>query len=154
MKIKDIRFWQNVNVTLDDGCWEWKLSLLQTGYGQVRRGGKNYSTHRYAYRLEHGDIPDGMCVLHKCDNRKCCRPDHLFIGTHQDNHDDMVAKGRKRWKAPVGSQNGNAKLKECDVLAIKGSLSVGAKGTDLAERFGVSPSTISIIKKGKWWRHV
>lgn len=154
MQIEDMLFWKSVRITLDDGCWEWGLSLLKSGYGQVRRRGKTYSTHRYAYRLEHGSIPDGMCVLHRCDNRKCCRPDHLFLGTYQDNHDDMIAKGRKRWVASPGSKQGNAKLSEDDIPVIRLGLASGQKGIDLARQFGVSPSAISIIKKQKGWTHV
>lgn len=81
-------------------CWEWQLTKDRVGYGRlmVRMGSRDkfrsMSAHRYAYEVFVGEIPEGMNVLHKCDNRACCNPSHLFIGTQQDNMRDMYAKGR------------------------------------------------------------
>lgn len=94
------RFWSKVNKT--DYCWEWTASLLLNtcGYGQFKVGSmldnsrKTVSAHRTSYELCYGAIPRGMLVCHKCDNPKCVRPDHLFLGTHQDNSTDMCLKGR------------------------------------------------------------
>lgn len=77
-------------------CWVWQGSRCRGGYAQIERDGKRILVHRYAYILTHGAVPDGLDVLHKCDNPPCVRPRHLFAGTHQDNMDDMVAKGRSR----------------------------------------------------------
>jgi hypothetical protein len=94
------RFWAKVRK--QDGCWEWHASIFKaTGYGQFALTSTQPETaHRMAWVLTHGYIPDGKYVLHKCDNRKCCNPDHLFLGTPQDNMIDMVAKGRH-----VGTRN-------------------------------------------------
>lgn len=154
LKIEAGSFWENVGAPNKRGCREWKKSLMKSGYGQVRRRGKTYTTHRFSYLLTHGVIPDGLCVLHKCDNRKCCNPDHLFLGTHQDNHDDMIAKGRKRWTPSLGSKQVAAKLREEDVIVIRDKLASGERGKDVAAQFGVSPSAVSLIKRGKGWRHV
>lgn len=83
-----------------NGCWEWLLGKDRVGYGRLkiqlgsRSAFRFSSAHRYAWELWRGPIPDGMNVLHKCDNRACCNPDHLFLGTQQDNMRDMHAKGR------------------------------------------------------------
>jgi hypothetical protein len=102
------RFWAAVDKTNADGCWEWTRARFPSGYGKMQLEGgsrkvpgsrKLEGAHRLAWTLTHGEIPDGLWVLHKCDNRPCCRPDHLFLGTCADNVRDMVAKGRHRFTA-------------------------------------------------------
>jgi len=93
------------SVVIDEttGCWNWTLSKDNAGYGRlkVQMGARDKfrmtSTHRRAYEVFVGDIPKGMCVCHKCDNPSCCNPEHLFIGTHKDNMQDMISKGRQGW---------------------------------------------------------
>lgn len=94
----ELRFWDHV-VTHVDGCWEWLGATHPAGYGLLGRGrtkeGLVRATH-VSWKLNTGeDVPKGMMVLHKCDNPPCCNPDHLFLGTHQDNVDDMLKKGRE-----------------------------------------------------------
>lgn len=152
-------------------CWEWPLSKTAAGYGQLtfRRDGKTHLAyaHRAAFILEFGMIPDGHHVCHKCDNPACFNPAHLFSGTPKDNLSDMARKGRSnagkrfprgdshwsklRGEEVRGSANGNSKLKDSDVLAIRASKEKGAR---LAERYGVSQSTISGLRKGKGWPHL
>jgi hypothetical protein len=92
------RFWANVQK--GDGCWEWQASCLRSGYGQFRVNGRNRPTHQVAWELSNGPIPKdparrrSVCVLHKCDNRRCVNPEHLFLGSHADNVRDCVSKGR------------------------------------------------------------
>lgn len=84
-----------------DKCWPWVGGSLNEGYGCIRLGsshGRIVLAHRAAWAIANGPIPDGLFVLHHCDNPPCCNPAHLFLGTHQDNMDDMVAKGRQSWK--------------------------------------------------------
>jgi hypothetical protein len=77
-----------------DGCWEWAASLNDAGYGQMSVNGVPDRAHRISWHIHRGEIPDGLFVLHKCDNRRCVKPDHLFLGTHADNMRDMSRKGR------------------------------------------------------------
>lgn len=88
------------DVDASTGCWNWRLSKDRIGYGRMkvqlgsRDSFRSTSAHRYAYELWRGHIPQGMNVLHSCDNRQCCNPEHLFLGTQKDNMRDMHAKGR------------------------------------------------------------
>jgi hypothetical protein len=101
------RFWAKVNRRGPDDCWVWTGSTDPRGYGHIWRQGRLVPTHRLSYELNRGPIPDGMCVLHRCDNPPCCNPSHLFLGTKADNAHDMHAKGRahyqRRLRPPEGS---------------------------------------------------
>lgn len=96
--ITELRFWEKVEKT--DGCWNWTACVLKGykgftgGYGLFGIGGKSFLVHRLSWEINNGRIPDGLCVLHTCDNRKCVNPEHLFLGTRGDNARDMVLKGR------------------------------------------------------------
>lgn len=94
------RLYENMTV-LDSGCWIWNGATGSSGYGQIKTFGKYSGTHRLSYELHNGAIPDGLEVMHSCDNRRCINPEHLNIGTHLENMRDMIVKGRK----VVGSPN-------------------------------------------------
>ena len=104
-KSKKARYLICNSLLTKSGCWEWNLSLSGSGYGHAHENRKTKRAHRMSYEIFIGDIPEGMCVCHKCDNTKCINPDHLFLGTHQDNMDDMVIKNRHLNR--VRSQYGN-----------------------------------------------
>lgn len=139
------RFWQRVEKT--DGCWLWTGICSHSGYGQTKyENGKFVSAHRLAYVLTFGPISDGLFVCHRCDNPKCVRPDHLFLGTHQDNMRDSAIKGRRR-----GERNGRAKLSENEVLALRaGKVSV----QELAKLKNISKSALYSAKRGKNWPYL
>lgn len=137
------RFADFIDVDAKGKCWEWNGHILANGYGQFAIAPKVMRTaHRYSYTLFKGEIPEGLCVCHHCDNRKCCNPEHLFVGTHKDNMEDMANKGRRR-----GERNPQAKLSDRDVQLIREFLdrhpsrSGSAKNNPtrfVAEWFGVS----------------
>lgn len=145
-----VRFFSKL-LRIDTGCLEWQGQLNENGYGQVSLhiGDRwvRFYTHRAAYFIDSGVDPADLCVLHRCDNRRCCEREHLFLGTRGDNHADMRQKGR----APRGETHGRCKLTTTDVLEIRAS---GAKGRDLARSFGVSPAQISRIRMAKKWTHI
>lgn len=134
------------------GCWEF-VGAISDGYGTIRYNGRVHKAHRVAWEVENGPIPNDLCVLHKCDNTKCCNLEHLFLGTKKDNSDDMIAKGRdwheSEWVR--GELNGHAKLKEEDVIEIRNLLEKGYTQQFIADEFGVSREAISRIKTGRNW---
>lgn len=143
--------------TFNDDCVEWPLSCNPvTGYGQIStkdEPGGSLATHRIAYEIYKGNIPDLLLVRHTCDNRKCVNPNHLMLGTQNDNIKDMWQRGRqpKYGYDFKGEKNPFSKLKDNQVLEIKkSSLSHNA----LAEIYGVSSSTIGMIKAGETWTHI
>jgi len=121
------------------------------GYGKIKRGGKCLKAHRHAYSEINGPIPKDMIVCHSCDNPSCINPDHLFLGTHKNNSDDKISKGRDRYAIQTGQKNGNSKLTENDVSEIRRLISEGITNKKIAEMFNVTQQNISIIKHKKSW---
>ena len=146
------RFWTKVSKSSDpDGCWEFVglSGKRRSDYAPFSYQGRIMAAHRVSWTLEHGEIPTGMCVCHHCDNRRCVRPDHLFLGTAKDNMQDMVKKGRAT-KANRGSGNGMAKLTEEQVYEIREVCRYGDLKR-LGEKFGVSKSSMYEIRTRKTW---
>lgn len=148
----------SVKVNQETGCWEWQ-KVKRNGYGRLMIGsrtdgtGKSASAHRVSYELFHGDIPAGMEVCHKCDNPCCVNPEHLFVGSKQDNVDDRERKGRNNPQS--GSDNVFSKLTEEIVFSAR--VERAEKGTtfmELAKRFGVSKKTIQNAINGITWKSV
>lgn len=128
------------------GCWEWLGAQNEEGYGIIglgRRGEGVERTHRVTYQHYRGEIPDGLFVLHRCDNRQCCSPEHLFLGTALDNSLDMVAKGR--FSTP------SAKVTEDQVREIRESM---LPSTAIAEKYNLKPRQIRRIRDRSRWKHV
>lgn len=139
-------FWARVGVKDKDECWEWTGYKIKTGYGRLGVHGKNELAHRVAWTLTNGAIPDGLCVLHKCDNPPCCNPNHHFLGTKLDNVTDMRSKGRDNYLN--GEAHGSAKLTTGQVLEI---LAAGKTITssEHAKKYGVSKSCIKHVWSGR-----
>ena len=162
------RLWAKVAKT--DECWEWTGYIKPNGYASLydpHTGTKQY-IHRISWELHNGGpIPDGMMVCHRCDNRRCVRPDHLFLGTARDNVVDQTSKGRNPFqlypeRARVGllvyfktnpgshrgQRNPHAKLSAVDVATIRSSPDNNAT---LSRRFGVTPTCIGQARRGQTW---
>jgi hypothetical protein len=153
----DDRFWKYVEKT--DSCWVWTGLAKTRGYGRISRAIDKkphyFLAHRYSWMLRHGPIPDGQHVLHKCDTPVCVNPDHLFLGTHQENMADMWAKGRQNLKVRQrGEARHNAKLNAESVKEIRRLTAAGERRADIAARFHVSKSLVNQVARGDWWKHV
>ena len=135
-----------------DACWPWLGPIARNSYGITSYyGGRTWwYTHRLAYAMAHGAIPDGQDVCHRCDVRRCCNPAHLFAGSRLDNMRDAMVKGR----TARGRGLPNTKLSEAIVREIRRAAAAGIQGKILASQYGVSPMTVSDILRGKTWRHV
>lgn len=135
-----------------DDCWEWLHGRLPKGYGKIRVNGRDWLAHRLIWTITRGQIPQGMEILHKCDNPSCCNPNHLFLGTQQDNVNDMFAKGRENIVRHDDEHNPNCKLTNAQIVEIRRKYRPGKKrggGTpkQLAAEYGVSPQQIRRIAK-------
>lgn len=144
------RFRTGVDMRGPDDCWPWTKGCLPGGYGALWDGGNNRGTHRIAWELANGPIPDGLWVLHRCDNPPCCNPAHLFLGTQAENDADRTAKGR----STRGDRHPYAKLNSETVREIRQRFADGTRVRDLAAEYGVSPTTLWYAAKGKTWKHV
>lgn len=135
-----------------DACWVWSSCINDGGYGKAKINGKMVLAHRLSHVLLIGNIPEGMHVLHRCDNRVCVNPEHLFLGSHQDNMDDRDTKNRGN--VARGSRLPQARLNEHQVSQIRRLLQQGVTQTVLAEQFNTSQKNISAINCRKRWKHV
>lgn len=144
------RFW--AKVAFGAGCWEWTGGRFSNGYGSLRVGGRRLLAHRVAWEHVFGST-SGLLVLHHCDNPPCVRPDHLFLGTHEDNTRDMDAKHRRVTGTSVGEANGSAKL---TVDQVKWIRTLGTthkvKRRKIADIFHVSLPLVEKILSGRLWR--
>ena len=149
-----VRFLRKVAVGIEPGdCWLWTGAIANSGYGSMMvRTGQTEQAHRLSYELHHGPIPPGKWVLHTCDVRACVAPHHLFLGTRQDNIDDMMDKGRNR--QPSGTASQRAKLSDDDVRAIRAAAAAGERQVDIAARFGITQVNVSWIVLRKGWKHI
>lgn len=128
------KFWRRVDKRGPDDCWEWRGGLTDKGYGQIG--------HRASWEIHNGPIPDGLGVLHRCDNRKCVNPAHLWLGTNADNNADMMRKGRHRVMRKLSAEQALEIFVSTDRVHV------------LARRHGVSAPSIVEIRSGRAWRHV
>lgn len=156
----DERFW--THVARGDGCWEWTGTRRPDGYGVHWNGSRQVRAHRRSWEMANGPLPEGAVIRHSCDNPPCVRPDHLAIGTQQDNLADMTSRGRRvrgerhPWfgQEQRGETNRQAKLTDEQVAHIKGMAAAGHYHDDIAQRYGVTKTNVSYIASDKTWRHV
>ena len=154
------RFWSKVEQIPFHECWEWNACRSRFGHGFVGIPGKktNGLAHRLSWELSVGPIPEGLCVLHRCDNPGCVRPDHLFLGTQADNMKDKAAKGRcgdnSRHHVPRGAGHCRSKVSEAQVSKMREARSGGAKLSELSARYSLSEATVSRICRRGSWKHV
>jgi len=153
-------------------CWSWKAATFDGIRGVVRIAKKNVIASRLSYQLHKAEIPAGICVLHICDNGNCVNPEHLWLGTNQDNTTDMLLKGREskgdlhsikvklsctpesnRRRARPGSLNGRANLTNTGVMEIRAYFSQNCRISDIAHFLAVPKSTINNIVKRHTWKH-
>lgn len=145
------RFWSKCDSSGgDDSCWNWIGGKFSTGRGQFWSKVGSGLAHRYAWEITYGDIPDGLCVCHHCDNMICVNPRHLFIGTHQDNLADRDAKGRQA----RGDRVNTAKLTDKSVIRIRKLAKIGKSYTTLSNQYGVSPETVRAAVLKLTWKHL
>lgn len=155
------RFWVNVGVTNDpEDCWEWMGEIIgsrDSSRGEFWMGGKKHSSSRAAWILAVGPIPDGLWVLHTCDNGRCCNPAHLYLGTAKDNVRDMMERGRARMGLHMrnnprcGEQSSRAILTEVVVQELRAARLTGKSYEQLGREFGISKATVCQVVTGTTW---
>lgn len=141
------RFWAQTH--RENDCIIY-TQAIDKDYGRFSFKSKTYRAHRFSYMIHKGDIPEGYVIRHTCDNKLCVNPDHLLLGTHQDNMIDMVNRNRVKW----GSEAPKAKLSATQVLEILTDWLSGASQTSLAQKYSVSQASIYSIVQGRSWCRV
>ena len=141
-------FWDRVDIRGKDECWEWRGGRQAFGHGRLRVCGRRWLAHRFSYTISFGPIPHGLFVLHKCDNPPCVNPNHLYVGTQNDNVQDRVDRDRSAF----GEDSGKTCLTNEQVFDIQRLYNTGNyTQRDLAARYGVSISCVGNIIDGKRW---
>jgi nitrite reductase/ring-hydroxylating ferredoxin subunit len=135
-----------------DGCWHWTAAWTQrTGYGKFTLSdGSDCDAHRASFKIYKGEIPDGLCVRHTCDNKLCVNPDHLLLGTQAENIKDSVNRGRN----PKGESSGQSKVTEFQVKIMREAYDAGHKVKHIAKYFGLKDAQTYCIVTRKAWAHV
>lgn len=152
MMTRDDRFVSNLKMNDENNCWEWIGSKNNKGYGVFGINGKMKLSHRIIYEKHKGKIPNGLLVLHKCDNTKCCNPEHLYLGNQLTNMDDMHKRNRDN-KAH-GETHVRAKMSEKEVKEIRYKFNQGMTILKLSQLYPISYHSIWCICRNKTWKHV
>jgi len=144
------RFLSKFTQGSEDECWEWQAAIADTGYGLIRFNGKSTGAHRVSYLHFVGDIPDGLWVLHRCDNRRCVNYHHFFLGDREANRADMISKNRQ----PHGDDHWNSKIPVRDVPRIFTLRKAGMIQKEIGAMFGVGADQICRILNGERRQHL
>ncbi len=144
------RFWSYVDRRGSDECWPWKAGLFKGGYGQFRLGKHKVKAHRCAYELSAGPIPIGLRALHRCDNRPCCNPAHLYAGTDKDNARDRVERGGQARLR--GESNPQAKLTATEIEEVRALAAAGSVTyREIGARYGLHYNSVGrIVRRERW----
>jgi hypothetical protein len=156
------KFWRRILkcVVTPRGCWEWQSRISEDGYALYGGGlsknkceaGRRKLAHRTSYEFFVSPIPENLCVLHQCDNRRCVNPTHLFLGTRNDNNKDRMKKGRNGDRS--GERNGKSKFTEAEIRSIRNDYAGGETQESIASRHSVHHSTIGRIVGRRTWSSV
>lgn len=143
------KFWSMIDV--NKSCWEWTGRLNKYGYGQLSAGNAEILAHRAAYFLSNDSFDNSLCVLHKCDNPKCCNPSHLYQGTHAENMLDMKIKGRRK-NVNTKEKNGRSKINQQIADNIRKLKKIGLRLIDISTIYSISNSSVSRICRMENWK--
>jgi hypothetical protein len=158
----ELRFWAKVKKTENtDDCWEWQAGRTgPNSYGKFRYQGKVYDAHRFVYEMLNGPINDSkLFVCHKCNNRGCVNPNHLYLGTSKDNVADMWKAGNaydlKNARKVRGSENGQTNLTEDFVIQLRDDYKAGRiKYAAARNKYGIAKTTFYRIVRRENWKHI
>lgn len=146
-------FWKRIDIREEDECWSWKgAKLKRGGYGHLTIKNKTIRAHRLAYKYKKGIIPDGVDVLHHCDNPPCCNPQHLYLGGDAENTKDKWKRNRSNWQIQPrlkGAQHPGATLTDEQICLIRKEYEQGYKQKDIAFRYKITQAYVSKIVR---WR--
>ena len=150
------RFWSKVDIRGPNECWNWTGCKLKRGYGAAAYLGHQMSSSRAAYLIHHGleRLEWAQCVCHSCDNTACCNPAHLWLGDRRSNFMDAKRKQRITQGYKAGSRHWGAKMTEANVIEARAMRAVGHTVESIAQKFGVTGSTMSVALRGLKWAHV
>lgn len=150
------RFWSKVKRAGPDECWEWQAYRDPNGYGRIGFAGRSNTTaSRVSWALQVGPIPEGLFVLHHCDNPPCVNVRHLYVGTPKQNMRDFMERGQGDYGDRRGSKNANARLSERDVIEMRRERSErGTSYSNIGAQFGITTQYAWLIVNGKRWAHV
>ena len=149
------RFWSKVDIKSEDECWTWKDSTVPRGYGHISIESRPYYAHRISYCISYGDIPDGLLICHKCNNRSCVNPKHLYAGTSKDNIRDSINAGTfSEFPHFRGDNSPTSKLTSIQVLQIRDLIDAGVRHKDIAKQFNIGRSTVTGIHNKLIWKHL
>jgi len=150
------RFWKYTDRRSSSECWNWTGPLLNSGYSQLGVGSESNGTravrmgHRISWLIHFGEVPEEKMVLHKCDNRKCVNPNHLYLGTHKENMQDAY----NRMTMSRGEQHHNAKLTKEKVIELRNRYADGESIRSLSRSFKLDRATVKAAAIRKTWRQV